>query len=186
MNYPADQSHTLSQATGADIVHALAALLTELDGVLAAVDASLYAAKSDAQFFGATVGGHVRHTLDHIAAVIAGVDSGLVDYDHRERGTRIEQDPAAARAEIARLAAGLKALAAADPATPLRVEIMPRGNGSTAVVASSLGRELAFALSHMVHHNATVRGMLRVRGVETAVTFGLAPSTIAHQSACAR
>src|SRR6516164_8962033 len=43
-----------------------------------------------------SVGGHVRHCLDHIDAILRGSGDGLLDYDRRERGTDVELSRAAA------------------------------------------------------------------------------------------
>src|SRR5262249_7606644 len=37
-----------------------------------------------------TVGGHVRHCLDHVEALLAGLEEGELSYDHRQRGTEVE------------------------------------------------------------------------------------------------
>lgn len=42
------------------------------------------------------VGGHVRHCLDHVDALLAGVKRAAVDYDHRQRGTEVETSREAA------------------------------------------------------------------------------------------
>jgi uncharacterized damage-inducible protein DinB len=55
-------------------------------------------------------------------------------------------------------------------------------------VETTVGRELAFVLSHTVHHNALIAVMARTLGVPVPDLFGYAPSTIAHleKAACAR
>jgi hypothetical protein len=51
-----------------------------------------------------------------------------------------------------------------------------------------VGRELAFVLSHTVHHNALIAVMALTLGVSIPDRFGYAPSTIAHleKVACAQ
>src|SRR5437667_2882419 len=48
------------------------------------------------------VGGHVRHCLDHVEALLAGVEQGEVDYDRRQRGTDVETRRVAALDAIGR------------------------------------------------------------------------------------
>jgi hypothetical protein len=43
-----------------------------------------------------------------------------------------------------------------------------------------VGRELAFVLSHTVHHNALIAIMAQTLGVPVPARFGYAPSTIAY------
>jgi len=55
-------------------------------------------------------------------------------------------------------------------------------------VETTVGRELAFVLSHTVHHNALIAVMAKTLGVPVPERFGYAPSTIVHleKTACAR
>ena len=46
--------------------------------------------------FGSTVGGHYRHCLDHFRSLLDAASSGDLNYDHRERGTLVENDRFAA------------------------------------------------------------------------------------------
>lgn len=166
----------------------VAALLHELLGVLEAISPDQYTARCGEQFFHGAVGGHVRHCLDHVRALVNGARDGEVDYDHRARGTGIETDPALAREEIRRLIAELGRLDADAARMVLRVVLIPTRDGGAVRVSSTLGRELAFVLSHTVHHNAIVKSMAFGLGVRTPASFGYAPSTLAHQdaTACAR
>ena len=60
--------------------------------------------------FEANIGGHVRHSLDHVGALLAGIDSGTVRYDDRQRGTDVETDSHAALAAIKRVSQTLATL----------------------------------------------------------------------------
>jgi hypothetical protein len=42
------------------------------------------------------VGGHVRHCLDHVEALLAGLEEGELSYDHRRRGAEVETNREAA------------------------------------------------------------------------------------------
>lgn len=164
----------------------VAECLRELAGVMVLLSVEQYTKKADDTFFKGTIGGHVRHCLDHIRALLEGASIGTVDYDHRARGTDIELNPLAAREEIRvlrRLAeeAGLRS---ADDA--LNVLVMPSSDGEAVAIRSSLGRELAFVLSHTIHHNATIKGMAVALGVGLSSEFGYAPSTLAHRASAAQ
>ena len=171
-------------------------VLSQLRSVVTGLRPGEYAATSGPEFAGASVGGHVRHCLDHVRAVVDGRSAGLVDYDHRERGTLIESDPDAAARELDRLRAGLEALAGASADSSVTIAVMPSREGQGVTLGSTIGRELAFVLSHTVHHNAMVRGMVVALGRPLPEGFGYAPSTLAHadrlhdatgdRSACAR
>lgn len=166
----------------------LAELLRELAGVITQLSPEQYAKRCGETFFNGTIGGHVRHCLDHIRAILDGFSIGVVDYDHRERGTLIESDPYAARDEIRRLRRLAEDLAHVEASVPVRVAIMPTRDGERVDLLSTLGRELAFVLSHTIHHNAMIKGMAVALGLSLPQTFGYAPSTLAHRSedVCAR
>ena len=46
--------------------------------------------------FNAAIGGHYRHCLDHFRSLLDAAVDGDLNYDHRERGTLIENDRFAA------------------------------------------------------------------------------------------
>jgi uncharacterized damage-inducible protein DinB len=133
--------------------------------------------------FNASIGGHYRHCLDHFASVIRALDDGMIDYDHRERDRRIEVDTAYALSLTRDLAEELRELApsALRRFVQARCEISYE-DGDSPVSVSSLGRELVYAIAHTIHHFALIAVMARLLGIQLPETFGVAPSTIAHQS----
>lgn len=166
----------------------LAEILEDLCGVVRALKDDEYTRPMGPLFLDATIGGHVRHCLDHVRAIADGLAGGAIDYDHRERGTPIERSAEAAVAECGALAASLRAMSPAEGSREVRVAVMPRRDGDAVEVGSTLARELAFVLSHTVHHNAMIRGMVVLLGRPMPGAFGYAPSTLAHRdsTACAR
>jgi uncharacterized damage-inducible protein DinB len=58
---------------------------------------------------------------------------------------------------------------------------MVAGDGSCATLSTTIGRELAFATHHGVHHQAMMRAIAGEFGVDVSPTFGKAPSTINHE-----
>ena len=70
-----------------------------------------------------STGEHVRHCLDHVRALMAGVTRGEMSYDSRLRGTSIETDPRAAIEEIDRLCMSLNQIDEEMLASPLALEI---------------------------------------------------------------
>ncbi len=166
------------------VAEPLATILQELRDVVAFLDAEQFQRPMGELFFGATVGGHVRHCLDHVRALVDGGSGGLIEYDARQRGTAIETDPRAAAAELDRLIAATWSLASTDASTPVHVAVMPTRAGVPVAFVSSIGRELAFVLSHTIHHNASIRGMVVALGLQPPRSFGYAPATLAHQDSC--
>lgn len=165
----------------------ISTLLSELDAVLAAVSDAQYVQKP-VGVIDSSLGGHVRHCLDHIGAVLVGAEVGEIDYDQRERGTVVETDRRAARELITRLIGQLAELEDEAIGRTVRLTAMVTSDGLPVRVGSTIGRELVFVLSHTIHHNALVAAMCRTLGVALPPRFGYAPATIAHLdgAACAR
>lgn len=134
----------------------------------------------------ASVGGHVRHIVEHYRSFLRGLDTGEIDYEDRPRDLRIEGSARYAAGLIEEIAARLQDLGATLPnhGLPLRAETTEGTTTDTSVL-----RELEFLLSHTIHHYALVAVMARLQGCEPAATFGVAPSTLRYQeaqAACAR
>ncbi|MBX3356922.1 MAG: DinB family protein [Phycisphaeraceae bacterium] len=181
--------HLTRHSTSAALLAApLADILAELESVALSLTVDLYTRPCGPTFANGSLGAHIRHALDHVRALTTGARTGVVDYDHRDRGTTIESSPAAAVVEIRRLHQAILDLARADADDLLNVRVMPSRGGACVEVESTLGRELAFVLSHTIHHNATVRSMAISLGTPVPATFGYAPSTLAHLDSgrCAR
>jgi hypothetical protein len=60
---------------------------------------------------------------------------------------------------------------------PIRVSSLVSASGETVIGWSTLGRELAFVLSHTIHHQALIALLLAIRGLHVPDRFGYAPST---------
>jgi uncharacterized damage-inducible protein DinB len=167
----------------------LASLLAELADVLALLTDAQYVQKP-VGVIPSSVGGHVRHCLDHVKALLCGVDTGRVDYDRRDRATTIETDRRAALESIRQYASALVELESEAGNLPVRVSVLMTSDGAPAEVRSSVGRELAYVLSHTIHHNALLAAMVRTLGGTPPERFGYAPSTIRQarsaRAACAR
>lgn len=136
--------------------------------------------------FDASIGGHVRHIVEHYQSFLRGLDEGKFDYEHRPRDASIEGNAAVAVAALEDICVRLQAAGATLPnrGLPLCAETTAGELTGTSVL-----RELEFLLSHTIHHYALVAIMARLQGCEPEATFGVAPSTLKFQqsqAACAR
>ncbi|RMH13190.1 MAG: hypothetical protein D6695_04775 [Planctomycetota bacterium] len=128
---------------------------------------------------GGTIGKHLRHTLDHYRALIDGYERAeSVDYDRRQRNVPIESDRGAALDAVSELRRRVAALGEEGLRAPVRIRIMLAGDGAEAELDSTVGRELAFASHHAIHHNAMIKTIAAEFGVDTPDEFGVAPSTL--------
>jgi uncharacterized damage-inducible protein DinB len=141
--------------------------------------------------YGASIGGHMRHIIEHYLGFLDGLPDGAVNYENRARDSLLECDSTYASDTLAAIADRLEALAyvsreeQGEASRALRIHA--ETNADTAADSSML-RELEFLLSHTIHHYALVAVMARLQGYEPAKGFGVAPSTLKHQQAlaCAR
>jgi uncharacterized damage-inducible protein DinB len=157
----------------------LVAVLQQLEDLLDAMADAQYQTKP-VGVVSSNVGGHVRHCLDHVDALLIGIEQGAVDYDHRQRGTNVETSREAALDFIRRQKRQLLAFPANSERRSLRLSALVSSALPAVEVDTSAGRELAFVLSHTVHHNALIAVMALTLGVAVPNHFGYAPSTIAH------
>jgi len=141
------------------------------------------------QCFNSTIGGHMRHNIDHYFSFVKGHTEDIIDYDARLRDSQVETDPAVAIAQMKELSEALGKI----PADMLEREVkVIMDSGSDAIhgetARSTLKRELQFLLSHTVHHYALIAVICQLRGIQPKAGFGVAPSTLRYRgsSSCAQ
>ena len=152
-----------------ELLHQMRTMIERLDDVE-------YASPAPGRSSGG-IGGHVRHCLDHVSALIAGTRTGLCAYDRRHRGTAVESSRAAAIGEITELTCGLLHLDATTLEAEVFVETQLDTSESMVITRSSVCREIAFVVSHTIHHHAIMGQLMNARGLAVPPRFGLAPAT---------
>ncbi|MBY0399151.1 hypothetical protein K2X89_02570 [Myxococcota bacterium] len=152
-------------------------LLAQGHALVAGLAAHEYEASFDAGVF-ASAGAHLRHVIDYLDCLLAGVDARSIDYTARRRCLEIETSRDAGLRELARCMESLEKL---DPRRE-RLAVEVRCDEGDPWVASTLARELHFVASHTVHHFALIRVTLARCGRTTPREFGISPSTLAHRA----
>ena len=130
----------------------------------------------------ASIGQHVRHLLEIFRELNKGYETGIINYELRERNTLLERDPLAAagclkdiRAEVSKTdrVLRLQALGAAGAACCVDTE-------------TNYVRELAYAVDHAIHHMALIRVGLQLSAYEMKdENFGVAFATQQYRTTCA-
>lgn len=136
--------------------------------------------------FNASIGGHLRHIIEHYQAFLQGLDGGRIDYEKRVRDALIENDPALAIDLLGAIGQRFEEL---SPSLPNRAVHYCVETSEGMASETTVLRELEFLLSHTIHHYALVGVMARLQGYEPVPDFGVAPSTLKfrqEQSLCAR
>ena len=123
-----------------------------------------------------SIGRHLRHCVDHFVCLLTGLDTGIVDYDARDRDARLEQDPSFF---LKALASVVRRLEAIDPTTihrrlTLRQESAP---DSRSQMDTNVERELVFLSGHTIHHLAIMKLLAEGHGVELPEELFMAFST---------
>jgi uncharacterized damage-inducible protein DinB len=151
-------------------------LLDEIELLISKVAVHVYCERLPSHVSG-SIGEHVRHCLDHVAVLLAADPSATLSYDRRHRGTAVESDPAEALRQILELKRALEAWSTRSLDEPIRVTSMISPAGDAVTGWSTLARELAFVVSHTIHHQAIVGVLLSVHGHSVPERFGHSPST---------
>ena len=169
-----------------DLIHSVLEILQRGELLLSEISDETYTCKV-ALAFNASIGGHYRHCLDHFRKLLEAADGGDLNYDHRERGTPVENDRFAALNATRELSEGYAKL---DPVLLGRnLTVTSKTSYSTSGSQSSpstLSREIMYSVTHAVHHYALIGLIGGIRGMKLPAGFGVAPSTLQHQAETAK
>ncbi|OXA92079.1 hypothetical protein [Flavobacterium hercynium] len=136
--------------------------------------------KSCGSLSNATIGEHTRHILELFQCLEKSYDSGILNYDDRERNHRIQTDTKFAMTCIEKIKEGLKS---ENKTIYLQQEI----DGLSFNIQSNYYRELLYNLEHCIHHQALIKvAVLQCENVFIDENFGVARSTIAYRKQCAQ
>ena len=120
-------------------LQSLVGLLEEMRALVDGLDDVEYAMPAPGRSSGG-IGGHVRHCLDHVRAVLAAIDTGLCAYDRRLRNTDIETDRAAAIRATGELMTAIDQLDPSLLGREVLVETQLDHSGTMITTRSSVGR----------------------------------------------
>jgi uncharacterized damage-inducible protein DinB len=163
------------------LIQSAVEVLNQGENLLAELENDLYTIKLTAAF-NASIGGHYRHCLDHFRSVLDSVSAGDLNYDHRERGTLIENDRFAALNATRALRAGFQSLSTKCLSRELNVTCKTSyASNASQSSPSTVGREIMYVVAHAVHHFALISIIGASMGLRMPPGFGVAPSTLRHQ-----
>jgi uncharacterized damage-inducible protein DinB len=153
-------------------------LLHQLRDLLTQLSPTDYA-RPLAVFNGSSIGGHTRHIIEFYACLLAGLSTGVVNYDERQRDQQIEHNRDYALETIRHLERRL-----AQSEMPADNAILKVKFGAhTTRIDTNFQREMAYLIEHSIHHFALLR--IGVAAVNPQVYidphFGMAFSTLNHR-----
>jgi uncharacterized damage-inducible protein DinB len=163
------------------VARQLVAVLRQGERLVENLDAELYL-RSPAPLAVSSVGAHLRHVLDVAGSFLRGLPDGRVDYDQRERASKVELDKGEGMRRLRQVAHAIAELGPLRHDQPLLVRCdVPEGVSPEAGWSrSTTGRELTYVLSHAIHHYALIAMILAAFGHEVEEGFGVAPSTLVY------
>ena len=128
----------------------------------------------------ATIGEHTRHIIEMFQCLENQYDLGIVNYDKRERNTRIQTDTAFAIEKIVSIQKNL----VKENKNLTLLQII---DGEEIHIESNYFRELLYNLEHCIHHQALIKvAILQCDTVKIDPNFGVARSTIEYRNQCAQ
>lgn len=153
--------------------------LSELKALLDQLDQAVYATYN--QKGKASIGQHVRHTIEFYQCLFSGCAE--VDYDQRTRDVVLETNIEHAINTIGEIQARVDLIQEDAPLT--LITELPAVTSDPLRIASSWSRELFYVMEHAIHHMALIRVLVSDsdQSIELPESFGVAYSTLAHREA---
>jgi hypothetical protein len=169
-----------------ELIQSVLETLTQGESLLVQLSDDEYTCKVPVAF-NASIGGHYRHCLDHFRSLLDSAMDGDLNYDHRERGTLIENDRFAALNATRELRESYERLDPLFLMRPLAVTCKTSyATSGSQASPSTVGREIMYSVAHAVHHYALIGVMGGIMGLQMPPGFGVAPSTLKHQAEVAK
>lgn len=151
--------------------------------LLSEVDAVTYKTVAEAPH-SASIGQHYRHVLDHFICLADGIAGGVIDYDRRSRNRELETNRDAARETTEQLEDLFGSLSESQILAGYKVLYSVGYSSDQAQeIDTVLAREIAFCVSHAIHHFAIIRLVCSHFSINLPEEFGVAPSTLKYRAA---
>jgi hypothetical protein len=127
---------------------------------------------------GATIGEHTRHIVEMFQCLNRNYDSGLVNYDKRDRNVLIQTNTDFAIQMILDIKNEITK-------ENKNLELQQMIDGVAIKIESNYHRELLYNLEHCIHHQALIKvAVLKCESVAVNENFGVARSTIEYRNQC--
>ena len=131
-------------------------------------------------FNGASVGQHVRHTLEFFTCFMHGVKTGVVNYDKREHDKEIESSKEKALKVIEDI---IRFVETDNEDLSLKLAFSYEQDQEFHYIDTTYQRELVYNIEHAIHHMAIIKIGFREAypNVSLAGDYGVASSTVQYQ-----
>jgi len=127
-----------------------------------------------------SIGEHTRHIIELFQCLQQQYESGILNYDVRERNQHIQTNTDFAITTIHQIQLNLE-----QPNKELQLN--QNIAGELVQIQTNYYRELVYNLEHCVHHQALIKvALLQHHQVQIAENFGVASATIEYRKQCAQ
>lgn len=154
-------------------------ILNQLSGVVSQITEDDFCKPSHS--LNATVGQHLRHTLEFFICLEQGYDDGVVNYDTRIHNKAMENDRFIALNTIQQIQEFIN-VNPGDKSLKLEVGYLPDSDACE-TINTNYQRELVYNIEHAVHHMAIMK--IGIREIADYITlpadFGIAVSTLRYK-----
>lgn len=151
--------------------------LNELIGLLNQLSKIEYS-KSCFELSGSSIGEHTRHIVEMFQCLERNYDSGIINYDKRDRNNLIQTDTNYAIQMILDIKNNIQK-------ENKELELQQIIDSEGIQIQSNYFRELLYNLEHCIHHQALIKvAVLKYNNVAVDDNFGVARSTIEYRNQC--
>lgn len=128
----------------------------------------------------ATIGEHVRHTIELFGCLLESYNYGVINYDDRKRDLLLQTNKNEA---ITILEKYLLELDKPNKELSLTYNCF----STIELLQTNYYRELIYNLEHSIHHQALIKvALLSLPHIKISSSFGVAPSTLEYRKQCAQ
>lgn len=155
-------------------------IITQLTDLLNSIESVVYKNALRPLHY-STTGQHVRHITEFYLCLLKGYETGVVDYDARERNLLIEIDKDFTLETLENVIQDLRILKS-DKSLTLKSSF---GGDKIMEIPTSFFRELTYLIEHSIHHLAIIKiGLNEVYPeIKMPKNFGIAHSTVSYREA---
>lgn len=127
---------------------------------------------------GSSIGEHTRHIVEMFQCLNRNYNSGVVNYDKRDRNKQIQTNTHFAIQTILDVKNNILK-------ENKNIELQQLIDGESIQIQSNYFRELLYNLEHCIHHQALIKvAILKSEKITVDSNFGVARSTIEYRKQC--
>ena len=151
--------------------------LEELNELLQQISDEDYAAPCS-ELSASSIGEHTRHIIEMFQCLENQYESGIVNYDKRQRNILLQTKTECALTQIKKIQGSISR-------PNKKIELQQIIDGEEIRIESNYHRELLYNLEHCIHHQALIKVAILKHGkIQVHENFGVARSTIEYRKQC--